>query len=117
MGESDDDRIDLIHTLATLVQHPESVPINALIPVGGTPLEKQEPVSIWVMLRMIATARITMPASKVRLSAGRVNMSVPEQALCFLAGANSIFTGDKLLTTPNPEHCEDKAMFQLLGLA
>ncbi|HEY9760155.1 MAG TPA: biotin synthase BioB [Oculatellaceae cyanobacterium] len=117
MGESDDDRIDLIHTLATLVQHPESVPINALIPVAGTPLENQEPVSIWVMLRMIATARITMPASKVRLSAGRVNMSIPEQALCFLAGANSIFTGDKLLTTPNPEHCEDKAMFQLLGLA
>jgi biotin synthase len=117
MGESDDDRIDLIHTLATLEQHPESVPINALIAVAGTPLEKQEPVSIWVMLRMIATARITMPVSKVRLSAGRVNMSIPEQALCFLAGANSIFTGDKLLTTPNPEFCEDKAMFQLLGLA
>ena len=116
MGESDDDRIDLLHTLATLNQHPESVPMNALIPVAGTPLENQAPVSIWEMLRMIATARIVMPASKVRLSAGRVHMSIPEQALCFLAGANSIFTGDKLLTTPNPEHCEDKAMFELLGL-
>ncbi len=116
MGESDEDRIDLLHTLATLDEHPESVPINALIPVPGTPLENQAPVSIWEMLRMIATARIVMPASKVRLSAGRVNMSIPEQALCFMAGANSIFTGDKLLTTPNPEHCEDKAMFELLGL-
>jgi len=116
MGETDDDRIDLLHTLATLPVHPESVPVNALVPVEGTPLAQQEPVSIWEMLRMIATARITMPEAKVRLSAGRVSMPMSEQALCFMAGANSIFTGEKLLTTPNPEHCADKEMFELLGL-
>ena len=116
MGESDDDRIDLIHTLSTLPEHPESVPVNALVPVEGTPLAEQPLVSIWEMLRMIATARITMPKARVRLSAGRVRMSVAEQALCFLAGANSIFTGEKLLTTANPEFDDDKNMLALLGL-
>ncbi len=116
MGESDDDRIDLIHTLCTLPEHPESVPVNALVPVEGTPLADQPLVSVWEMLRMIATARITMPRARVRLSAGRVRMSVAEQALCFLAGANSIFTGEKLLTTANPDFDDDKNMLALLGL-
>jgi biotin synthase len=116
MGESENDRIDLIHTLATLPEHPESVPVNALVPVEGTPLADQPVVSIWEMLRMIATARITMPKARVRLSAGRVRMSVAEQAMCFLAGANSIFTGEKLLTTANPDFDEDKNMLDLLGL-
>lgn len=116
MGETSDDRIDLIHTLATLPEHPESVPVNALVPVEGTPLESQPLVSIWEMVRMIATARITMPAARVRLSAGRVRMSISEQALCFMAGANSIFTGEKLLTTANPEFDEDDRMLEMLGL-
>lgn len=116
LGETDDDRIKMLHTLATLPQHPESVPVNALVPVKGTPLENQQRVTVWEMLRMIATARIVMPKTVVRLSAGRTEMSVPEQALCFMAGANSIFAGDKLLTTPNPSFDEDKQMFELLGL-
>jgi biotin synthase len=117
MGESDSDRLDLLHTLATLPKHPESVPINALIAVKGTPMEGREKTSVWEMLRMIATARIVMPSSMVRLSAGRVDMPFTEQALCFLAGANSIFSGEKLLTTPNNESDQDKEMFDLLGLA
>lgn len=116
MGESHGDRIGMLHTLATLPQHPESVPVNALVPVEGTPLEDQERVSVWEMIRMIATARILMPNAMVRLSAGRVRMSVEEQALCFLAGANSIFAGDKLLTTPNPDVDQDQAMFQTLNI-
>ena len=96
--------------------HPESVPINALVPVEGTPLEKQPIVPVWDLIRMIATARIMMPKSAVRLSAGRTNISTEGQALCFLAGANSLFAGDKLLTTPNPAFNEDMAMFNLLGL-
>lgn len=116
MGEAHEDRVGMLHTLATLEEHPESVPVNALVPVEGTPLEDQPRVSIWEMLRMIATARIIMPNAMVRLSAGRVTMSVEEQALCFLAGANSIFAGDKLLTTPNPEEDMDKKMFQTLNL-
>ena len=116
LGESDADRIDMIHTLATMPEHPESVPVNALVAIEGTPLEHQRRVSVWEMVRMIATVRITMPKAMVRLSAGRVNMSVEEQALCFLAGANSIFAGDKLLTTPNNEVDADKRMFELLGL-
>jgi biotin synthase len=92
------------------------VPINALVPVAGTPLAQNEKVDIWDMVRMIATARILMPKAMVRLSAGRTSMTVAEQALCFMAGANSIFAGDKLLTTPNPSFDEDHAMFQLLGL-
>lgn len=116
LGESETDRIGMLHTLATLPKHPESVPVNALVPVEGTPLEDQPRVSIWEMIRMIATARITMPEAMVRLSAGRVKMSVEEQALCFLAGANSIFAGDELLTTPNPDVNQDKEMFQTLNL-
>jgi biotin synthase len=116
LGEKHEDRIGMLHTLSTLPQHPESVPINALVPVAGTPLQNNKKVDIWDMVRMIATARILMPKAMVRLSAGRTEMSVSEQALCFMAGANSIFSGEKLLTTPNPGFEEDSAMFQLLGL-
>ncbi|GAC1367716.1 MAG: biotin synthase BioB [Hymenobacter sp.] len=116
LGETDEDRIAMLHTLATLPAHPESVPVNALVPVAGTPLADQPRVNVWEMLRMIATARILMPGTMVRLSAGRQEMSVPEQALCFLAGANSIFSGEKLLTTPNPDFNADQEMFALLGL-
>jgi biotin synthase len=116
LGETHDDRIKMLQTLATLPQHPESVPINALVRVKGTPLENNPKVDVWDMVRMIATARILMPATMVRLSAGRTEMSVAEQAICFMAGANSIFAGDKLLTTPNPSFEEDNEMFRLLGL-
>lgn len=116
MGESVEDRIEMLYTLSNLTPQPESVPINALVPVEGTPLEKQKLVSIWEMLRMIATTRIVMPKSVVRLSAGRTQMSLEGQALCFMAGANSIFAGDKLLTTPNPAFNEDMEMFKLFGL-
>ena len=116
LGESTADRIDLLHTLANLPKPPESVPINALVAVPGTPLENQQRVSSLELVRMIAVARILMPESKVRLSAGRLEMSVEEQALCFLAGANSIFAGERLLTTPNPEWEQDKTMFDALGL-
>ncbi|MCG7855359.1 biotin synthase BioB [Flavihumibacter sediminis] len=116
LGETHADRIGMLHTLSTLPSHPESVPINALVPVAGTPLQHNKKVDIWDMVRMIATARILMPATMVRLSAGRNEMSIAEQALCFMAGANSIFAGDKLLTTPNPSFDDDNLMFQLLGL-
>jgi len=116
MGETHEDRIGMLHTLSCLPEHPESVPVNALVPVEGTPLADQPRVSVWDMLRMIATARIIMPKAMVRLSAGRVRMNTEEQALCFLAGANSIFAGDKLLTTPNPEVDADKELFQTLNL-
>jgi len=116
LGESDDDRIGLLYTLSTMSEHPESVPVNALVPVPGTPLEEMKRVSVWEMIRMIATARIIMPKAMVRLSAGRDAMTTEEQALCFMAGANSIFAGEKLLTTPNPDVNEDKDMFRLLGL-
>ncbi|KAK4854779.1 hypothetical protein QYF36_001145 [Acer negundo] len=116
LGEAEEDRVGLLHTLATLPTHPESVPINALLAVKGTPLQDQKPVEIWEMVRMIATARIVMPKAMVRLSAGRVRFSMPEQALCFLAGANSIFTGEKLLTTPNNDFDADQLMFKILGL-
>lgn len=116
MGEKDSDRVSMLVTLANLPSHPESVPINALVPVEGTPLADQPRVSVWEMVRMIATARILMPRAMVRLSAGRVRMTVEEQALCFLAGANSIFAGDKLLTTPNPGYVADRELFQVLQL-
>ncbi|KAL5998115.1 biotin synthase [Asimina triloba] len=141
LGEAEEDRIGLLHTLSTLPTHPESVPINALVAVKGTPLQDQKdvsgdekaaekiawnssviigtlnaPVEIWEMIRMIATARIVMPKAMVRLSAGRVRFSISEQAMCFLAGANSIFTGEKLLTTPNNDFDADQQMFKLLGL-
>ena len=116
LGETHEDRIGMLHTLSTLAAHPGSVPINALVRVKGTPLEGNEKVDIWDMVRMIATARIIMPKAMVRLSAGRTEMTVVEQALCFMAGANSIFSGEKLLTTPNPDFDQDKMMFELLGL-
>lgn len=116
LGEAHEDRIGMLYTLANMPKHPESVPVNALVAVKGTPLENQARVDVWDMVRMIATARILMPATMVRLSAGRVDMSLAEQALCFMAGANSIFAGDKLLTTPNPDFDSDNAMFNLLGL-
>jgi biotin synthase len=116
LGETDDDRIKMLHTLSTMEVHPDSVPINALVPVKGTPLQDNQKVGIDEMLRMIATARILMPKSVVRLSAGRNEMSIAEQALCFMAGANSIFAGEKLLTTPNPDFDTDMQMFNMLGL-
>lgn len=116
MGESTDDRAGMLVALSTLNPQPESVPINALVPVEGTPLADQETVSIWEMVRMVATTRIVMPETQVRLSAGRTNMSREGQAMCFFAGANSIFAGDKLLTTPNPDVSEDMEMFRQLGL-
>jgi biotin synthase len=116
LGESIEDRVDLLHTLATMPKPPESVPINALVAVPGTPLENQQRVSTFELVRMIAVARILMPESMVRLSAGRLEMSAEEQALCFLAGANSIFAGDHLLTTPNPDYDTDMTMFEALGL-
>lgn len=116
LGETDEDRIKMLHTLSTMEVHPDSVPINALVAVKGTPLENNERIGIDEMLRMIATARILMPKSVVRLSAGRNDMSIAEQALCFMAGANSIFAGEKLLTTPNPDFDTDMQMFKMLGL-
>ena len=116
MGEGEEDRIGLLHTLATQNPHPESVPINMLVKVEGTPLQNQEDINPLDLVRMMATARILMPESFVRLSAGRLSLSREAQALCFLAGANSIFSGDKLLTTPNPESDEDRQMFAALGL-
>lgn len=116
LGETHEDRIGMLHTLATMPEHPESVPINSLVAIKGTPLENNTKVDVWDMVRMIATARILMPKTMVRLSAGRTEMSISDQALCFMAGANSIFAGDKLLTTPNPSFDEDNQMFQLLGL-
>jgi biotin synthase len=116
MGESEHDRVGMLYTLSILNPQPESVPINALVAVEGTPLEDQPQVPIWDMVRMIATARIVLPKTAVRLSAGRLSMSMEGQALCFMAGANSIFAGDKLLTTPNPKYNEDMEMFKLLGL-
>ena len=116
MGESVEDRIGMLFTLTNLSPQPESVPINGLVPVEGTPLEKQEAVPVWDMIRMIATTRIVMPHTAVRLSAGRLSMHVEAQALCFLAGASSIFAGDKLLTTANPDFNADMDMFKTLGL-
>ncbi|MGE3818877.1 MAG: biotin synthase BioB [Isosphaeraceae bacterium] len=116
MGETDDDRIGLLRTLANLPEPPESVPVNALVAVEGTPLADRPRVDVFTMVRMIATARILMPTAMVRLSAGRVGMSEADQALCFLAGANSIFAGEKLLTTPNPGPDKDLRLFQTLGL-
>lgn len=116
LGESEDDRIDLLHTLATMEPHPESVPINAIVPIEGTPLAGVEPPSVWEMVRAIATARILMPRSMIRLAAGRERLSPTEQALCFVAGANSIFLGEKLLTTPNAPLSEDEKLFATLGI-
>ncbi|MBD79706.1 MAG: biotin synthase BioB [Crocinitomicaceae bacterium] len=116
MGESVEDRMGLIQTLSSLNPHPESVPINILVPVEGTPLENCEKISVWEMVRMVATARIVFQKSLVRLSAGRKDLTDVEQGFCFLAGANSIFAGDELLTTPNPAFNADKELFETLGL-
>ena len=116
MGEAVEDRAGMLVALSTLNPQPESVPINALVAVEGTPMEDEKPVEIWEMIRMVATTRIVMPNTQVRLSAGRTQMSREGQAMCFFAGANSIFAGDKLLTTPNPDVNEDMAMFKTLGL-
>lgn len=116
MGESVQDRCAMLATLASLDPHPESVPINALVPVPGTPLEGQDPVDPLDLVRMIATARILMPTAKVRLSAGRLALSREAQVLCFLAGANSIFFGEKLLTTGNPDVEADMALLRDAGL-
>lgn len=116
MGETREDRVGLIHALATLPVHPESVPINALVQVEGTPVSQGQQIGSIEFVRTIAVARLSMPKSMVRLSAGREKMSEETQALCFLAGANSIFYGPKLLTTPNPDAEADKAMFEQLGL-
>ena len=116
MGESEDDRVALLHTLATLPQHPESVPINQLVQVPGTPLHGLPELDPLDLVRAIATARLLMPKSYVRLSAGRTEMDDSVQALCFLAGANSIFYGDRLLTTPNPGRSHDEQLFARLGL-
>ncbi|WP_417443044.1 biotin synthase BioB [Joostella sp.] len=116
MGEKLEDRAGMLVALSTLSPQPESVPINALVAVEGTPMEEEKPVEIWDMIRMVATTRIIMPQTQVRLSAGRTQMSREGQAMCFFAGANSIFAGDKLLTTPNPDVNEDMEMFKMLGL-
>ena len=116
LGESIDDRCELLITLANQPEHPESVPINALVPVKGTPLAESAPVSSIEMVRMIATARIMMPHAMVRLSAGRLQMSQEAQLLCMMAGANSIFFGEKLLTTGNPEYQADMALLEQAGV-
>ncbi len=116
MGESELDRAQLLHTLATLPEHPQSVPINQLMQVPGTPLHGVAKVDPLEFVRVIAVARLLMPRAHVRLSAGRSEMSAETQALCFLAGANSIFYGEKLLTTENPDEAEDRKLFERLGI-
>jgi biotin synthase len=116
LGETDEDRISMLHTLASMPVPPHSVPINTLVPVEGTPLEAMKKVAFDELVRMIATTRIVLPTSDVRLSAGRLDLSIAEQALCFMAGANSIFAGDQLLTTPNPKEDADSQLFKILGL-
>lgn len=116
LGESEDDRISLLHTLSNLNPQPESVPINMLVPVEGTPLENQERLDIFEWIRCIAVARILMPKAMVRLSAGRLEISKEAQAMAFMAGANAIFAGDKLLTTANPEEDHDAALLDELGI-
>jgi biotin synthase len=116
LGESRDDRIDFLHTLATLPEHPDSVPINRLVAVPGTPLETAPDLDAFEFVRTIAVARVVMPECELRLSAGRSGFTDELQALCFMAGANSIFYGDKLLTTDNPGANEDEALFARLGL-
>ena len=117
MGESVEDRVGLLQTLANLDSHPESVPINALVAVPGTPLQDRPPVDPLDLVRMVAAARVLMPASRVRLSAGRRSLSREAQMLCFLAGANSIFYGDKLLTTANNDVSDDLALIEEAGLS
>ncbi|KAK6066093.1 biotin synthase [Seiridium cupressi] len=116
LGEQSKDRVGLLHTVSTLPTHPESFPVNALVPIKGTPLGDQEAVPFTEMLRTIATARVLMPATIIRIAAGRKSMSEEKQAMCFMAGANAIFTGEKMLTTECNGYDEDKAMFDRWGL-
>ncbi len=116
LGETREDRAGLLHQLATMLPHPESIPLNHLIKISGTPLENAASVSILEWIRTIAVARILMPKSFVRLSAGRHELSEEAQALAFFAGANSIFVGNKLLTAANPDYCDDETLFEHLGL-
>jgi len=116
MGETRDDRRDLMTTLASLEPQPESVPVNVLVPIEGTPLAELPPIDPLEVVRTVAAARILMPQSRVRLAAGRLELSEEAQALCYLAGANSIFFGERLLTTPNPEIDRDKNLFERLGI-
>lgn len=116
MGEDYKDRLELLLLLGKRNPHPESVPINRLSQIPGTPLEGQSKVSVWELIRIVAIARIVLPKSMIRLSCGRIGMSYEEQALCFLSGANSIFSGEKLLTVANTSIDKDEEMFQLLGL-
>ena len=117
LGEKQDDRLKMLEVLSNFNPHPESVPINLLMPIKGTPMEGNESVDVFDLVRMIAVARIAMPKTKVRLSAGRYSLSKEGQAMCYLAGANSIFYGEKLLTTVNPRANEDMKLLQELGLA
>jgi biotin synthase len=117
MGESEDDRLKMLEVLCGFDPAPESVPINCLMPQEGTPLANQKPVDVFELVRLIATTRIALPRARVRLSAGRTILSREAQALCFYAGANSIFFGDKLLTAPNPDESDDRALLRTLGLA
>jgi biotin synthase len=116
MGEQQMDRIDMLLALATLEEHPDSVPVNMLIPIADTPLADVKPLDPIEFVRTVALARILMPKSHVRLSAGRTDMSDEMQAMCFFAGANSIFVGDTLLTADNPEEDKDGALFARLGI-
>ncbi|KAI0252646.1 biotin synthase BioB [Lactifluus subvellereus] len=116
LGESDTDRVGLIWEASNMPEHPESFPVNALVPIKGTPLENNEPVSHHALLRTIATARVILPTTIIRLAAGRQGLSENEQAMCFMAGANAVFTGDQMLTTPCSPWDEDKAMMSRWGL-
>ncbi|KAF9568564.1 biotin synthase [Agrocybe pediades] len=116
LGESDEDRVGLIYEVANMPEHPESFPVNALVPIPGTPLEGNDRVSVHVLIRTIATARIAMPATIIRLAAGRTTLNETEQAMCFMAGANAVFTGEQMLTTPCSPWDEDKAMMGRWGL-
>jgi biotin synthase len=116
LGESVDDRVSMIHQLATMKKHPYTVPLNTLVPIKGTPLENNPVLPSWDMIRIIATVRMVMPQSMICLAAGRKQMTDESQAMCFLAGANSIFVGTKLLTTPNPEMESDMELLKKLGL-
>lgn len=117
MGESIDDRCGMLVTLSRLSPHPESLPINTLVAVEGTPLEEQEPVSTWDLVRMIATARLVLPDTVLRLSAGRTELNEEAHALCYLVGAGSIFAGEQLLTTDNPDKNKDMALLNILGIS
>ncbi|TEB39336.1 biotin synthase [Coprinellus micaceus] len=117
LGEADSDRVGLIYEVSNMPEHPESFPVNALVPIEGTPLEKNERVAHHTLLRTIATARIAMPSTIIRLAAGRQTLSEAEQAMCFMAGANAVFTGEQMLTTPCSPWEEDKAMMDRWGLA